>query len=128
MDIEYPVINMPLSTNPSGKGYVDYVLWDDNGKPLAVIEAKSTLHDPMKDQHQASIYAGCLEQTTGQRPIIFYTIGYDTYICSFADYTVGVYPPSYPSGHPPKSPLKSLGLVTSSDTSSDTLQSIRDKY
>lgn len=79
-DIEYPVTNMPLSTNPSGKGYIDYVLWDDNGKPLAVIETKSTLHDPMKGQHQASIYAGCLEKSTGQRPIIFYTNGYDTYI------------------------------------------------
>lgn len=79
-DLEYPVNNMPLSTNPSGKGYIDYVLWDDDGKPLAVIEAKSTLHDSMKGQHQASIYADCLEKTTGQRPIIFYTNGYDTYI------------------------------------------------
>ena len=26
----------------SGLGYADYVLWDDNGNPLAVIEAKKT--------------------------------------------------------------------------------------
>ena len=31
---------------PSGKGYVDYVLWDDDGTPLAVIEAKKTSVDP----------------------------------------------------------------------------------
>ncbi len=40
INTEYPVEGMPASTNPSGKGFVDYVLWDDNGKPLAVIEAK----------------------------------------------------------------------------------------
>ncbi len=30
----------------SGLGYADYVLWDDNGNPLAVIEAKKTSVDP----------------------------------------------------------------------------------
>ena len=37
-DLEYPVLGMPISAdNPKGNGYVDYVLWDDNGKPLAII-------------------------------------------------------------------------------------------
>ncbi|MEN5053863.1 DEAD/DEAH box helicase family protein [Sphingobacterium kitahiroshimense] len=79
-DVEYEVHGMPLSTNPSGKGYVDYVLWDDNAKPLAIVEAKSTLHDSAKGQHQASLYADCLEKSTGQRPIIFYSNGYETHI------------------------------------------------
>lgn len=79
-DIEYEVSGMPLSTNPSGKGYVDYVLWDDNGKPLAVIEAKKTLHDAAKGKHQAVLYADCLEKQFRQRPIIFYSNGFDTYI------------------------------------------------
>lgn len=79
-DLEYEVQGMPISTNPSGKGYVDYVLWDDNAKPLAIVEAKSTLYDANKGQHQASLYADCLEKSTGQRPIIFYSNGYDTYI------------------------------------------------
>ncbi len=39
-EMEYEVTGMPLSTNPSGLGYVDYVLWGDNGLPLAVVEAK----------------------------------------------------------------------------------------
>ena len=39
-EIEYEVKGMPVSTNPSGIGYVDYVLWGDDGKPLAVVEAK----------------------------------------------------------------------------------------
>ncbi|KQB43887.1 Type I restriction-modification system, restriction subunit R [Flavobacterium daejeonense] len=79
-EIEYEVVGMPLTTNPTGKGFVDYVLWNDNGKPLAVIEAKSTLHDARKGKHQASLYADCLEKMTGQRPIIFYTNGFQTHL------------------------------------------------
>jgi type I restriction enzyme R subunit len=80
IEIEFEVSGMPLTTNKTGIGYVDYVLWDDNGKPLAVIEAKSTIHDAKKGKHQATLYADCLEQKTGQRPIIFYTNGYETYL------------------------------------------------
>jgi type I restriction enzyme R subunit len=79
-EIEYEVVGMPIVTNPSGKGLVDYVLWDDNGKPLAVVEAKSTLHDARKGKHQATLYADCLEKMTGQRPIIFYTNGFETHL------------------------------------------------
>ncbi|MDZ7715627.1 MAG: hypothetical protein U5J95_05375 [Balneolaceae bacterium] len=35
---EYKVSGMP---NPSGTGYVDYVLWDDNGKPLALVRGQA---------------------------------------------------------------------------------------
>ncbi|WOD44915.1 DEAD/DEAH box helicase family protein [Hwangdonia lutea] len=80
VDIEFPVTGMPRSTNPTGKGYVDYVLWGDNGLPIAVVEAKQTLHDAKKGKHQAVLYANCLEQMTGQRPIIFYSNGFDTYL------------------------------------------------
>ncbi|WP_338357502.1 DEAD/DEAH box helicase family protein [Yeosuana marina] len=79
-DLEYKVTGMPLSVNPTGIGYVDYVLWDDNGMPLAVVEAKKTLHDPKKGKHQAFLYANCLEQMTGQRPIIFYSNGFETHL------------------------------------------------
>lgn len=79
-DIEYPVIGMPVSTNPSGKGNADYVLWGDNGLPLAVIEAKSTLQEASKGKHQAYLYANCLEKMHGQRPVIFYSNGYETYL------------------------------------------------
>jgi len=40
-ELEFPVKGMPINRdNPKGNGFVDYVLWDDNGKPLALIEAK----------------------------------------------------------------------------------------
>lgn len=78
--LEYPVTGMPKSTNPSGKGYIDYVLWGDDGLPLAVIEAKKTMVDSRKGKHQAELYADCLQQLKGQRPIIFYSSGFETYI------------------------------------------------
>ncbi|SNR33143.1 DEAD/DEAH box helicase family protein [Flavobacterium sp. ov086] len=79
-EIEFEVKGMPLTTNPSGKGFVDYVLWGDNGLPLAVVEAKSTVHSATKGKHQAYLYADCLEKNTGQRPIIFYSNGFETHI------------------------------------------------
>lgn len=64
----------------STEGYADYVLFDDNGKPLAVIEAKRTSKDPQIGRTQAKMYADGLEEQFGQRPVIFYTNGFETYI------------------------------------------------
>ena len=79
-DREYPVSGLPESVSKSGKGKVDYVLWDDDGKPLAVVEAKRTTRDARAGQHQAKVYADALEAQYGQRPVIFYTNGYHTYL------------------------------------------------
>lgn len=80
-EIEYSVSGMPITNdNPKGNGFVDYVLWDDNGKPLALIEAKRTTKDVEVGKHQAYLYANALEKMHGQRPIIFYTNGYETKI------------------------------------------------
>lgn len=79
-DLEFEVTGMPKSTNPSGLGYVDYVLWGDDGLPLAVVEAKKTMVHPKKGKHQAELYADCLEAMKGQRPIIFYSNGFETYL------------------------------------------------
>ena len=76
-DREYQVTGMP---NASGVGYADYVLWGDDGKPLAVVEAKKTTVDPAAGRQQAKLYADCLEAMHGQRPVIFYTNGYETYL------------------------------------------------
>ncbi|MCC0684203.1 DEAD/DEAH box helicase family protein [Clostridioides sp. ZZV14-6345] len=74
---EIEVQGMP---NESGVGYVDYVLYGENGRPLAVVEAKRTSKDPKIGQQQAKLYADCLEKKYSQRPIIFLTNGFDTYI------------------------------------------------
>lgn len=73
-DREYPVTGMP---NNSGDGFVDYVLWGDDGKPLGLVEAKRTKKDPRVGQQQSKLYADCLETQFGQRPVIFYTNGYE---------------------------------------------------
>jgi len=71
---EYEVRPMP---NKKGVGYVDYVLWGDDGLPLAVVEAKQTKRGKEVGKQQAKLYADALEAMTGQRPIIFYTNGYE---------------------------------------------------
>lgn len=86
-ELEYEVKGMPIATNPTGKGFVDYVLWGNDGLPLAVVEAKKTMIDATKGRQQAVQYADCLEQIHGQRPIIFYTNGYETHLWDDSFYT-----------------------------------------
>ncbi|MCA1298066.1 DEAD/DEAH box helicase family protein [Stappia indica] len=97
-DREFEVTGMP---NGGGKGYADYVLWGDDGKPLAVIEAKRTKRDARAGQQQAKLYADCLEARYGQRPVIFYTNGYEHWIWDDA-----FYPPRTVSGFLKKDELQ----------------------
>lgn len=76
-DREYEVTGMP---NRQNKGYVDYVLWGDDGRPLAVVEAKRARRDPRAGREQARLYADCLEAEFGRRPVIFYTNGYEHWL------------------------------------------------
>ena len=74
---EVEVKGMP---NTQETGHVDYVLYGENGKPLAVIEAKRTSKDAKIGQQQAKLYADCLEKEYAQRPIIYYTNGKEIYM------------------------------------------------
>lgn len=85
-DREYPVTGMPVAAAPSGNGKVDYVLWDNDGRPLGLVEAKRTTRDAQQGKYQAQLYADCLENEFGQRPVIFYTNGYHTYIWDNLNY------------------------------------------
>lgn len=76
--IEVPV---DYPANISGKGRADYVLWGDNGQPLAVIEAKKSGNTHLQaGREQARLYADALQTMGYQRPVIFYTNGYETFI------------------------------------------------
>lgn len=88
VSLEVEVHHQPTQT---GIGYVDYVLWDDREKPLAVIEAKKTAVSAEKGRTQARLYADGLEKKYGQRPVIFYTNGFDIFIWDDAQ------------GYPPRS-------------------------
>ena len=74
---EYELPGMP---NKSEVGFADYVLFGDDGKPLAVIEAKRTCVDVAKGRQQAKLYADLLEKKFCRRPVIFLTNGFDTRI------------------------------------------------
>ena len=76
-DTEFPVTGMP---NAQGEGFVDYVLWGDDGKPLGLVEAKRTKKSAQAGQQQAKLYADCLEKQFGQRPVIFYSNGYEHWL------------------------------------------------
>jgi type I restriction enzyme R subunit len=82
-DREFEVDGMP---NEEGKGFIDYVLWGDDGLPLAIVEAKRTRRDATVGRQQAKLYADCLEQRYGRRPAIFYSNGYETWLWDDARY------------------------------------------
>ncbi|MFD0883034.1 DEAD/DEAH box helicase family protein [Streptosporangium algeriense] len=101
-DREYVVDGLPSTT--SGKGRVDYVLWDDDGRPLGLVEAKATTHSPLEGQQQARQYADALERKFDRRPVIFYTNGYKTWIWDDGN----KYPPRPVQGFYTKDELRSL--------------------
>lgn len=80
---EYELTGMP---NRGGTGYADYVLFGDDGRPLAVIEAKKTCKDPSIGRQQAKLYADLLEQKFGKRPVIFLTNGFEKRIWNDTKY------------------------------------------
>ncbi|PJI95366.1 type I restriction enzyme R subunit [Acidovorax sp. 69] len=72
-DREFEVQGMP---NHQAKGFVDYVLWSGE-VPLAIVEAKRTRRSAKEGEQQARLYADCLEKSTGHRPVIYGTNGYE---------------------------------------------------
>ncbi|MHA7272944.1 DEAD/DEAH box helicase family protein [Arthrobacter sp. TMT4-20] len=90
-DREFEVRHMPTHAGPTtGTGFADYVLWGSDGKPLAVVEAKRSARSPYEGQQQAKLYADALETEKGQRPVIYYSNGYEHWIWDDA------------SGYPPR--------------------------
>ena len=75
--IEIKVQGMP---NNQGIGFVDYILYGSDCKPLAIVEAKKTSVSPIKGKEQALLYAKCLKQEFGYQPIVYYTNGYQIWI------------------------------------------------
>lgn len=83
---EFRVEHQPTDT---GYGYIDYLLLDDNGKPLAVIEAKKSARNAEDGRTQAQLYADGLQKQMGlapaERPVLFGTNGYDLWIWNDAE-------------------------------------------
>jgi type I restriction enzyme R subunit len=124
---EYPVTGMPDTA--SGEGFVDYVLWGDDGLPLAVVEAKRTTVNAPKGRQQAKLYADRLEEQTGQRPIIFYSNGYDIYL--WDDSPASGYPPRQVQGFYTQDSLQRLiqrRTLATNPTNANINQDISGRY
>jgi type I restriction enzyme R subunit len=81
---EHPILHQASSS--TGVGYSDYVLFAQDGSPIAVVEAKKTSVDAEIGREQAKQYADGLQQMGHPRPFIFYTNGYDIYFWDDARY------------------------------------------
>lgn len=73
-------VKLPGMPNKSETGYADYVLYGDDGKALAIVEAKRSCVDPTVGRQQAKLYADIIEKQQGRRPVIFLTNGFETKI------------------------------------------------
>ena len=73
-------VELPGMPNKSEVGFADYVLYGDDGRSLAVIEAKRTCVDVSKGRQQAKLYADLIEKKQGRRPVVFLTNGFETRI------------------------------------------------
>ena len=67
-------------------GYADYILWDRDDTPLAVIEAKRASVDITKGKHQARVYAKALKKKFHKDILVFVTNG------RVIEYTNEIYP------------------------------------
>lgn len=73
--VEIEVHNLPNQD----VGFIDYVIYNKSGLPIAVIEAKRTSVSPEAGAQQAKDYADALvkEYNLKYRPIVYYTNGYE---------------------------------------------------
>lgn len=101
-DREFEVHGMPTADGANdGVGYVDYVLWGDDGLPLAVVEAKRAMTSIEVGRQQAKLYADCLENRFGQRPLMHVSNGYEHQLWD----DVAPYPPRSVQGFHTKEEL-----------------------
>jgi len=75
---DYRTIDETLR-NDADSAYVDYLLLDSAGLPLAIVEAKRTFRDPVLGQQQAEMYADDVKRQTGKDLFIFLTNGFEVW-------------------------------------------------
>jgi len=75
---KYKTVSQTLK-DPEEHAYVDYLLLDSKGMPLAAIEAKKTSKDSVLGQRQAEGYVDDIKKQTGKDVFIFLTNGYEVW-------------------------------------------------
>ncbi|MFV7789559.1 DEAD/DEAH box helicase family protein [Aliarcobacter lanthieri] len=96
-DIEYK-----LTLENGDTGYADYVIWDEDDTPLAVIEAKKYSKSLSAGKYQAQLYAQALSKKFDKDVLIFVTNG------KIIEYSNGVYPFREIHSFFPKNELKRI--------------------
>ncbi|TCH61795.1 DEAD/DEAH box helicase family protein [Acinetobacter sp. ANC 4862] len=86
-DTQQVQLEFPVDMRDGKKGFVDYVFFDLEGQPIAVLEAKKASVSVHQGREQARQYADALEDMGYKRPVIFYSNGYETYIWDDARYS-----------------------------------------
>ena len=81
----YKEISETLKNDLDSK-YADYLLLDSMGAPIAVVEAKRTLRDPILGRKQAEEYADDIKSQTGKDVFIFLSNGYEMWFWDRARY------------------------------------------
>lgn len=80
---EYRDVDETLRNDLESK-YADYVLLDDRGGVMAIIEAKRTSKDPLLTaQTQAELYAKDVHTQTGTYPFIFLANGHEIFFWNY---------------------------------------------
>lgn len=79
-------IEFQLTLEDGSTGYADYVIWDADDTPLAVIEAKKYSKSVEAGKYQAKLYAQALQRDYNKSILIFVTNGKNI------EYTNGIYP------------------------------------
>jgi len=74
VSMDYKTVSETLKNDEESK-YVDYLLLDSTGAPLAIIEAKRTSKDPYIGQRQSEEYADDIKRQTGKDVFIYLTNG-----------------------------------------------------
>ena len=64
-----------LILDDGSTGFADYVIWGEDGKPLAVIEAKKASVSVTAGKHQARRYGAALQKEFGVEVLLFVTNG-----------------------------------------------------
>lgn len=61
-------------------GFLDYLLPDEDGRPLGLVEAKRSSRDALAGKEQARLYADAVEARDGRRPLVFLANGLETWL------------------------------------------------
>lgn len=91
-------VPLHIKGTPTGKGFADYVLYDEDGTALAVIEAKRAAESPAIGRKQAQGYADALQlaDANGVRPLIILSNGYENTLVDDSGGPASLTPRGYP--------------------------------